>query len=48
MSAEDLTVRAQRMRHWALTAPGPLALAYRRRAMQLEFLATTTNDTEAL
>ena len=39
MSAAELDARAQRLRRWAMTAPGPLALAYRRRAMQLEFLA---------
>lgn len=34
----ELNARAERMRRWALTAPGPLAVAYRRRASELEFL----------
>lgn len=34
----ELTARAERMRRWALDAPGPLAVAYRRRASELELL----------
>ncbi|MCC6436039.1 MAG: hypothetical protein IT196_13470 [Acidimicrobiales bacterium] len=34
----ELSARAERMRRWALSAPGPLAVAYRRRASELEFL----------
>lgn len=37
-STSELTARADRLRRWALTAPGPLAVAYRRRASELEFL----------
>ncbi|MEZ5234815.1 MAG: hypothetical protein AB7O92_17455 [Acidimicrobiia bacterium] len=34
----ELSARAERMRRWALSAPAPLAVAYRRRASELEFL----------
>ena len=37
-SIAELSARADRMRRWALSAPGPLAVAYRRRASELEFL----------
>lgn len=34
----ELTDRAARMRRWARNAPAPLAVAYRRRAAELELL----------
>ncbi len=37
-SLAELSSRADRMRRWALTAPAPLATAYRRRACELELL----------
>lgn len=37
-SLTELAARADRMRRWALNAPAPLAIAYRRRACELEFL----------
>jgi hypothetical protein len=45
-SIAELSARAERMRRWALSAPGPLAVAYRRRASELEFLvAIATPET---
>ena len=42
----ELHARADRMRRWALSAPAPLAVAYRRRASELELLvAIATPDT---
>lgn len=43
-STAELYARAARMRRWALNAPPTLALAYRRRAQELEFRAAIATE----
>ena len=46
-SLTELAARADRMRRWALSAPAPLAIAYRRRACELEFLVAVATPEHA-